>query len=37
MQKTLENVDLEKLSNLKSIEQLFDYLLQFWGAKLLQS
>jgi hypothetical protein len=33
----VESVDTEHLRSLQTIEQLLDYLLEFWGAKLFQS
>lgn len=33
----METLDFEKMKELKNIEDLFDYLLDFWGNNLLPS
>ena len=33
----MDKLDFEKLRGMKNIEDLFDYLLDFWGNSLLQN
>ena len=37
LQSTMEKLNFEKLKEVKTVEDLFDYLLEFWGNSLLQS
>ena len=34
LQTSLEKIDKQKLKEVKSVDQLFDYLLDFWGGAL---
>ena len=33
----MEGIDIEALKEIKTIEDLFDFLLEFWGKTLLKS